>query len=405
MGWNFVLQSATHNRVIAVTRKNNKPHIEKYQSANPDERYSNIEFRYFDWPKWMIFWKKGPILSLIYYYFWQLTLALHIRRNKWKFEIAHNLNFHNDWTPSFLWMTGKPLIWGPVGHHPKIKAEHIQFYGRKAILADRLLWTLKLIFWNLDPFLYITKKKACHVFCMNEEAAKVLGLSEEKYSIMPSVATEDAYMPNVSKEGFTIISAGRFVPLKGFDITIESFAKFYHSLPENNRSNVRLNLVGSGPFESQLKDLAQKLDLGSAIIFTSWIKRDDLQRLYASSSAFLFPSYEGAGMVVAEAMSHSLPVICWNNCGPGEFVPGASELKVDLTNTREQAIDLFAEKLSSLFTDKALFDSESKMARSRFETHFAWESRGEKLASIYQQTPTCMFARHRKLALELSLDK
>ena len=35
---------------------------------------------------------------------------------------------------------------------------------------------------------------------------------------------------------------------------------------------------------------------------------------------FSFPSHEGAGMVVAEAMSFGLPVVCLNNEGPGEFI-------------------------------------------------------------------------------------
>ena len=110
MGWNFSLQAARHSKIIAVTRKNNRSAIEKFIHENPDERYANLEFRYFDWPNWMLFWKKGPLLSLIYYYFWQLSLAIHVRFRKWNFDLAHNLNFHNDWTPSFLWITGKPLV-------------------------------------------------------------------------------------------------------------------------------------------------------------------------------------------------------------------------------------------------------------------------------------------------------
>ena len=38
---------------------------------------------------------------------------------------AYNLNFHNDWTPTFLWVFKKPLVWGPVGHHPKVPKEYI----------------------------------------------------------------------------------------------------------------------------------------------------------------------------------------------------------------------------------------------------------------------------------------
>jgi glycosyltransferase involved in cell wall biosynthesis len=389
MGWNFVLQAANENKVVAITRKNNGPHIHKYMQANPDARYANIQFEYKDWPQWMLFWKKGPILSLIYYYFWQIMVALHVKRHWSQCDVVHNVNFHNDWTPSFLWITGKPLVWGPVGHHPKIDRQHLLFYGRKAWLSDRFLWVLKNVFWKLDPFLKITKRRAQHVFCMNSEAPQVLKLQKGKYSIMPSVATESV-SAHVEKQGFTIISAGRFVPLKGFDMTIISFAKFYHGLPMQDRKVVKLKLVGQGPFEKKLKQLAIDYNVAQQVEFVSWIERTALQELYAASSVYLFPSYEGAGMVVAEAMMHGLPVVCWDNAGPGEFVPEKSELRVSLNCSRDYASQLFAGKLHALYYNKILLANESKMAKERYASTFTWERRGEELARVYrslQQEP------------------
>src|SRR5262245_59956149 len=121
MGWNFILQAARYHRVIAVTRVNNGPSIRKYQEANPGDKelYRRIRFLYFDWPAWLRWWKKGPLLSMIYFYGWQLTMALWLRRKKLPVDIVHNLNIHNDWTPSFLWLLGKPMVWGPIGHHDR----------------------------------------------------------------------------------------------------------------------------------------------------------------------------------------------------------------------------------------------------------------------------------------------
>ena len=42
MGWNFVLQIAKYNQVIAITRENNRPHIEKYIAENPNLLYNGI---------------------------------------------------------------------------------------------------------------------------------------------------------------------------------------------------------------------------------------------------------------------------------------------------------------------------------------------------------------------------
>ena len=58
MGWNYVLQIARFNKVIAVTRENNKSAIEEFMKSDPKPEYNNIRFLYFDLPYWMRFWKK-----------------------------------------------------------------------------------------------------------------------------------------------------------------------------------------------------------------------------------------------------------------------------------------------------------------------------------------------------------
>src|SRR5436190_15525388 len=71
--WNFILQIAYLNKIIAVTRKNNKEYIERYWNEHQELQplKENIQFLYFDWPKFIIFCKKDNFLSAIYYYIWQ----------------------------------------------------------------------------------------------------------------------------------------------------------------------------------------------------------------------------------------------------------------------------------------------------------------------------------------------
>ena len=48
MGWNFVMQIARFNKVIAITRENNQENIEKYMLENPKEEYKNIKFLFYN---------------------------------------------------------------------------------------------------------------------------------------------------------------------------------------------------------------------------------------------------------------------------------------------------------------------------------------------------------------------
>jgi glycosyltransferase involved in cell wall biosynthesis len=394
MGWNFVLQIARYNQAIVVTRRNNGRNIREYIARHPERQdlFDHIRFLYFDWPYWLRWWKKGPLLSMIYFYGWQLSLAAWLLFKRLPVDIVHNLNFHNDWTPSFLWMLGKPVVWGPVGHHPKVPATYLlPVYGKAAYGKDRLLWRMKQFFWHADPFLRIAARKADMIVCMNSQAPERLHVRKGRYRIVPSVASEDIAMNDAMKPEvngatksavFTVLSAGRFVPLKGFDLTIRSFACFYHRLPADQRGLVKLILAGSGPQLPLLRKIITEEGIVQSVEIIPWLPKEEMKNLYGSARVFLFPSHEGAGMVVAEAMSHGLPVVCLDNAGPGEFVHPESTLKVGY-GRYEATVRELADKLTQLYRHTDYYYLESRFALQRFNGYFRWHTRGEQLQEIY----------------------
>ena len=385
MGWNFVMQIARFNRVIAVTRENNRSSIEKYMLENPNEVYSNVRFFYFDLPYWMRFWKKGSRGAMLYYLMWQWAIVSFVKKQLLDFDIAHNLNFHNDWTPSFLWKLGKPFVWGPVGHHPLIPTAYLQPYAKSYWIKDRLTWMVKRFFWKFSVSLRKTIHKADHILCMNSGALTALGIYD-RFSIVPSVATQDFGWNSVknTSDTFSLISAGRFVPLKGFDLTIRSFAMFYHTLSEQEQATCQLTLVGSGAELAFLTSLANELKVSHKVKFITWIERSELMEKFKAASAFLFPSHEGAGMVVAEALSFGLPVICLDNEGPGQFINDQCGYAIP-QSSYENTVAALAKAICDLYAFPNKRQQMSFAARQQFETIFHWDQRGEQLQKIYAQ--------------------
>jgi glycosyltransferase involved in cell wall biosynthesis len=384
MGWNALYQIARFNNVIAITRENNRTHIEKYMLENPDVAYENMQFLYFDLPKWMRFWKKSRG-AMIYYWMWQRGIPSFVLRQNIQYDIVHNLNFHNDWTPSYLYKLGVPFVWGPIGHHPQIPAQYLKPYKIGYLLKDRLTWTVKKLFWNYSIGLNQCIKKAKFILCMNSSVAEVISLSKGSYSIIPSVATEDfGCNQEKKKTKFRLISVGRLVPLKGFDLTISAFAEFMEMRNEEEKSNCELVIVGSGPEKLFLQNLVKEKNINLQVKFVDWIERNKLMELYNNVSAFLFPSHEGAGMVVAEALSFGLPVICLDNCGPGEFIDEGCGFAVP-----EQDYDSTVKELSlgitKLFQSPPLLKKMSQKARQRFDQYFNWDKRGEQFEALYQK--------------------
>jgi len=106
---------------------------------------------------------------------------------------------------------------------------------------------------------------------------------------MPSVATEEFFKKtNYNKEHFNVISVGRFIPLKGFDLTILSFIQFINSLPQIEREKCKLTLVGTGPEKNNYINLIKENKAENNIEIIEWMDRIALMNLYNKASVFYF---------------------------------------------------------------------------------------------------------------------
>jgi glycosyltransferase involved in cell wall biosynthesis len=257
-------------------------------------------------------------------------------------------------------------------------------YGRKKWLLDRIRWLAKTLFWKLDPFVLLTKKKAERIIAINTDVNKQLKVNSGKLVLMPAVATEDMQGIRPPGRGFQVISVGRFVALKGFDITIRAFAAFFKRLDENDRNQVKLVLVGNGPELGFLHSLCESEGVGRQVQFIPWIERAAIRDLYLESTLFFFPSHEGAGMVVPEALSCGLPVLCLDNAGPGEFVTAECGIKIPY-RSYDLVIKDFADAMGRLYRDADLRSKLGSGARKQFLEQFQWDQKGNILKTIYDQ--------------------
>lgn len=381
MGWHFIGQIARFQKVIAVTRENNQPAIEQFLSENPEVPQQQVQFIYFDLPYWMRFWKKGSRGALLYFYLWQFFMPYFVKKQKLSFDIAHNLNFHNDWTPTFLWKLKKPLVWGPVGHHPKIQKA---FVAGKQWWKDRFTWWMKNIFWNLDPALRRSRNNANLILAMNTAVANRLKKYQDKTVVLPSVGTTavDSSVKTGS-DHFNILFVGRIVTLKGVDIVLSAFEKFYQHLQEEEKLKVTLTLVGTGRQLAWSRAFVEVHNLQNAVEFIPWIDKAELDKYYRQADLFFFPSHEGAGMVVAEALSYGVPVLCFDNEGPGELAGNKASLQIKSGQKYNATVAQFANALGKLYGDKAYTGQLGQYAKLRFQNHLHWDRKGEVLTEIY----------------------
>lgn len=102
----------------------------------------------------------------------------------------------------------------------------------------------------------------------------------------------------------TLLAVSRLVEYKRLDLAVRALA-------QPGLEDARLQIVGEGPAEPALRELARREGVEERVEFLGKISIwDDLIRLMAGSHALVHPStVEGFGMVVAEAMAVGLPYV------------------------------------------------------------------------------------------------
>ncbi|HZH99379.1 MAG TPA: glycosyltransferase [Fimbriimonadaceae bacterium] len=74
--------------------------------------------------------------------------------------------------------------------------------------------------------------------------------------------------------------------------------------------DVRLWLVGDGPYRQEALAMARELGIGDRVQFVGFVPREHVDRYYAAADLFVFSSItETQGLVVQEAMTYGLPAI------------------------------------------------------------------------------------------------
>ena len=150
---------------------------------------------------------------------------------------------------------------------------------------------------------------------------KMSPLTCNNIEVIPNIIPD--YMFEIGKANekadhsdFLFISVGNLIKRKSFDITIQAFDKVTKDNP-----NVRLLIVGQGPEDAYLKNLAKQLGVDDRTEFLGQLDNHELAKTLRKCDCFVLPSkFETFGVVYIEAMACGLPVIATRCGGPEDFV-------------------------------------------------------------------------------------
>lgn len=113
---------------------------------------------------------------------------------------------------------------------------------------------------------------------------------------------EQAWSPNAHRRK-QVLFVGRLAFEKGLDILIKSWPEVLKSHPD-----ARLKLIGSGPFEPTLQQLAAELKVTQSVEFPG--SKEQITPELMQSAVFVLPSREeGLSIALLEAMALGMPVV------------------------------------------------------------------------------------------------
>jgi glycosyltransferase involved in cell wall biosynthesis len=180
----------------------------------------------------------------------------------------------------------------------------------------------------------------------------------ESKVVYPFAALERFQKPRVAGSHYLMV--GAFAPYKRTDLAIRAFARL--GLP--------LKIVGQGQDEAMLRQLVKELNAHN-IEFLGSPSNEQIEDLYRSCRAFVFPGEEDFGITPLEAMASGAPVIAFQSGGACETVTPSTGVWF-----KPQTVEALVEAIMDVETGRKRFEESEIRARAahfnqkRFEVEF-----------------------------------
>lgn len=215
-----------------------------------------------------------------------------------------------------------------------------------------------------------TKENATRYYNYNGQIEIIpLGFVQPQFQ---RVTRADLDLP---EDQIILISVGRLVKRKGYEYAIRAVSQLVR---QGHR--VKYLILGDGPEERVLRDLARKLKIEENIVFPGYVSEEVKYQYLSQSDVYLLPSlHEGFGICLLEAMHCGLPIVATNNGGQIDFlVDGKNALLVPIKNW-----EILVEKIDEICCDQSKKDWMSVNNKETIKRYYIQEiaTQYEKLFS------------------------
>ncbi len=176
----------------------------------------------------------------------------------------------------------------------------------------------------------------------------------------------------VSKASPRLVTLSRLVPHKQIEHAIDVVAALEPIFP-----GIKLDIIGSGWWEAELRHYVSVLELEDHVVFHGQVSEEEKHRILSGASVHLMPSRkEGWGIAVIEAAQHGVPTVGYAASAGlrDSVIDGQTGI---LATTPHQ----LAEATRKLLQTPELYQEMSQAARTRSK-QFSWEHTGQAVLDL-----------------------
>ena len=352
LGWNWTYTAAKEGNTVSVlTWSINKEDIEKYWSLCSEEEIKirgRIKYYYIE-PKKNILKISNHINEILVYRSFQKKAYKFAKQLilKEKFDFVHHITWSSCVQLTHLYKLGLPFVLGPVGGGERIpKKINISLTNK-----DKLTEWLRVLVQNISRFNYSHRRlysKSKKIFVSTKETKLIIPKRywDKVYILQASGLNKSDIVEqpkNYEKTNcLKVLAAARLIYWKGIEIAIDAVIKAYLS-----GLNIELTIAGEGEKKDELIKKVNE-EHKSVIKFVGSIDYSKLNEFYNDSDVLLNCSLHDSGcLVIIEALSQGLPVVCIKTGGPATLTDDNCAIRIE-PDSYENLVNNIAKELNNL---------------------------------------------------------
>ncbi len=204
------------------------------------------------------------------------------------------------------------------------------------------------------------------------------GIPPEKVVVVHNGVETDQIIPQEAKHPFAcanpiVLFMGRVTMQKGPDYFLKAAKRVLDFDPA-----IRFIIAGTGDKEVELMQLAAAMGIGDKVLFTGFLKGDEIQRMYRMAAVYVMPSVsEPFGIAPLESLLHETPVIISRQSGVSEVLSHC--IRVDFWD-----VDALANKIIGVVHHAHVGEIMGREGKKQALMQ-RWEDAAAKVRAVYHR--------------------